>query len=273
MNCKRTPIPGPELLNKYVGESELAVRTLFSRARTCSPCIIFFDEVRGSPVFVDALTTTRGKEGGWVVERLLNQPLIELDGSDQRPGIFIIGATNRFGKLLYAPLPSSEDRGLILKALAKGKPIDPSVDLDAIGQMEACKIFSGADIRKLMEEAAMSAVKKVKTQRRLNDETSALLQFASSKYNITKLGQRVSKQYEKKHKLAFDVHRGYCPQTIQPSFTALHQPCAGESFVSRFTQKLVARSYVEESSLSVVLGNSFAPIDSTMFAPTHHHEK
>ncbi|GFY91990.1 cell division cycle 48C [Actinidia rufa] len=59
-------IKGPELLSKYVGESELAVRTIFSRARTCSPCILFFDEV-------DALTTKRGKEGGWVVERLLNQ--------------------------------------------------------------------------------------------------------------------------------------------------------------------------------------------------------
>ncbi|KAL7196441.1 hypothetical protein ACSBR1_036455 [Camellia fascicularis] len=59
-------IKGPELLNKYVGESELAVRTIFSRARTCAPCILFFDEV-------DALTTKRGKEGGWVVERLLNQ--------------------------------------------------------------------------------------------------------------------------------------------------------------------------------------------------------
>ncbi|KAI7980081.1 hypothetical protein LOK49_Contig202G00010 [Camellia lanceoleosa] len=75
-------IKGPELLNKYVGESELAVRTIFSRARTCAPCILFFDEV-------DALTTKRGKEGGWVVERLLNQLLIELDGADQRRGVYM----------------------------------------------------------------------------------------------------------------------------------------------------------------------------------------
>eukprot|EP00252_Welwitschia_mirabilis_P027148 TRINITY_DN9219_c0_g1_i1.p1 TRINITY_DN9219_c0_g1~~TRINITY_DN9219_c0_g1_i1.p1 ORF type:complete len:719 (-),score=133.54 TRINITY_DN9219_c0_g1_i1:796-2952(-) len=59
-------IKGPELLNKYVGESELAVRTIFTRARTSSPCILFFDEI-------DALTTRRGRDGGWVVERLLNQ--------------------------------------------------------------------------------------------------------------------------------------------------------------------------------------------------------
>ncbi|KAK7246860.1 hypothetical protein RIF29_41730 [Crotalaria pallida] len=157
-------IKGPELLNKYVGESELAVRTLFSRARTCSPCILFFDEV-------DALTTKRGKEGGWVVERLLNQLLIELDGAEQRRGVFVIGATNRpevmdravlrpgrFGKLLYVPLPSAEERVLILKALARKKPIDASVDLSAIARMDACENLSGADLSALMNEAAMGAL-------------------------------------------------------------------------------------------------------------------
>ncbi|XP_060674314.1 cell division control protein 48 homolog C isoform X2 [Ziziphus jujuba] len=157
-------IKGPELLNKYVGESEQAVRTLFSRARTCSPCILFFDEV-------DALTTQRGKEGGWVVERLLNQLLTELDGADQRQGVFVIGATNRpevmdravlrpgrFGKLLYVPLPGPVERGLILKALARKKPIDASVDLSAIGRMKACENLSGADLAALMHEAAMAAL-------------------------------------------------------------------------------------------------------------------
>uniref|UniRef100_A0A2N9IYN3 ATPase AAA-type core domain-containing protein n=1 Tax=Fagus sylvatica TaxID=28930 RepID=A0A2N9IYN3_FAGSY len=120
---------------------------------------------------VDALTTKRGKEGGWVVERLLNQFLIELDGAEQRRGVFVIGATNRpevmdrailrpgrFGKLLYVPLPSPNERGLILKALAKKKPIDANVNLSAIGQMEACGNFSGADLAALMNEAAMVAL-------------------------------------------------------------------------------------------------------------------
>ncbi|KAJ4840052.1 hypothetical protein Tsubulata_038186 [Turnera subulata] len=181
-------IKGPEILNKYVGESELAIRTLFSRARTCSPCVLFFDEVCGLPcsffkekfALVDALTTKRGKEGGWVVERLLNQLLIELDGAESRPGVFIIGATNRpevmdpavlrpgrFGELLYVPLPSSEDRGLILKTLARGKPVDPKVDLSAIGRMEACDNLSGADLKKLMEDAAMAAL-----EEKLKSETS-----------------------------------------------------------------------------------------------------
>ncbi|CAN4091268.1 unnamed protein product [Withania somnifera] len=157
-------IKGPEILNKYVGESELAIRTLFTRARTCAPCILFFDEV-------DALTTKRGKDGGWVVERLLNQLLIELDGADPRKGVYVIGATNRpevmdrailrpgrLGKLLYVPLPSPDERGLILKALARKKPIDSSVDLMIIGRDDACKNLSGADLAALMNEAAMLAL-------------------------------------------------------------------------------------------------------------------
>ncbi|XP_061365233.1 cell division control protein 48 homolog C [Gastrolobium bilobum] len=159
-------IKGPELLNKYVGESELAVRTLFSRARTCAPCIVFFDEV-------DALTT-KGKEGGWVTERLLKQLLTELDGAEPRQGVFVIGATNRpeaiddsilrpgrFGRRLYVPLPSPEERVLILKALARKKPVDASVDLGAIGRMEACDNLSGADLAALMHQAAMAALEEI----------------------------------------------------------------------------------------------------------------
>ncbi|KAK1321698.1 hypothetical protein QJS10_CPA03g00107 [Acorus calamus] len=157
-------IKGPELLNKYVGESELAVRRIFNRARTCAPCILFFDEV-------DALTKERGTDGGWVVERLVNQLLVELDGADQRKGVYVIGATNRpevvdrallrpgrFGKLLYVPLPNPEERGSILKAHAQMKPwIDyKDVDFGAIGK--ACENFSGADLAKVMGEAAMIAM-------------------------------------------------------------------------------------------------------------------
>ncbi|KAK7412060.1 hypothetical protein VNO78_03506 [Psophocarpus tetragonolobus] len=157
-------VKGPELLSKYVGDSELAVRTKFSLARACAPCILFFDEV-------DALTTNRGKEGGWVIERVLNQLLVELDGAEQRRGVFVIGATNRpevidravlrpgrFGKLLYVPLPSPDERVLILKALARKRALDASVDLSAIAKLEACENLSGADLAALMNEAAMAAV-------------------------------------------------------------------------------------------------------------------
>ncbi|KAI3890308.1 hypothetical protein MKW92_004161 [Papaver armeniacum] len=177
-------IKGPELLNKYVGESELAVRTIFSRARTCSPCILFFDEV-------DALTTKRGKEGGWVVERPLTQLLIELDGADKRRGVFVIGATNRpevmdeaikrpgrLGKHMYVPLPGPTERGLILKAIARNKPISEDVDLAAIGQEEAYENLSGADLAAVVNEAAMIALE----EKRMSGEGS----FEMKKWMINK---------------------------------------------------------------------------------------
>ncbi|CAN6166277.1 unnamed protein product [Urochloa humidicola] len=157
-------IKGPELLNKYVGESESEVRKIFTRARTNSPCILFFDEV-------DALTTKRGKEGGWVVERLLNQLLIELDGADQRQGVYVIGATNRidviddavlrpgrFGKKHYVPLPGADERVSILKAHARSKPIASDVNLDALARREECNNLTGADLASLVNEAAMAAL-------------------------------------------------------------------------------------------------------------------
>ncbi|KAM7256150.1 hypothetical protein ACFE04_011891 [Oxalis oulophora] len=157
-------IKGPELLNKYVGEGEAAVRNLFVRARRSSPCILFFDEV-------DALTTNRGKEGGWVVERILNTLLIELDGAEKREAVYIIGATNRpevmdhallrpgrFGKLLYVPLPNPDERGHILKALGMKKRIDETLDLNDIAKMEGCQNFSGADLAALINEAAMASL-------------------------------------------------------------------------------------------------------------------
>ncbi|KAF3448765.1 hypothetical protein FNV43_RR09478 [Rhamnella rubrinervis] len=205
-------IKGPELLNKYVGESELAVRTLFSRARTCSPCILFFDEV-------DALTTQRGKEGGWVVERLLNQFLTELDSVDERRGIFVIGATNRpevmdravlrpgrFGKLLYVPLPGPAERGLILKALARKKPIDASVDLSVIAEMKACENLSGADLAALMHEAAMAALdEKLRSTQSSSDATPSTIKTSHFELALSKISpsvseKRASKRLDAKHK-------------------------------------------------------------------------
>ncbi|MED6172163.1 hypothetical protein PIB30_047563 [Stylosanthes scabra] len=154
---------GPELLDKFVGESERKVRLLFSRARACSPCIIFFDEV-------DGLSTKRDMEGGSSVERLVTQFLAELDGAQKgQGGVYVIGATNRpdkmdaaflrpgrFGKKVYIPLPSFEQRFSILKVLARKMPVDPTVDLRAIAK--TCENFSGADLAELVDEAAEAVI-------------------------------------------------------------------------------------------------------------------
>ncbi|MCO5579041.1 hypothetical protein L7F22_032893 [Adiantum nelumboides] len=155
---------GPELLNKYVGESEHSVRALFARARSCAPCIIFFDEM-------DALAPRRGTDGNAVAERVLNQLLSEMDGSDKRKSVFLIGATNRpdmidpavlrpgrLGKLLYIPLPDSEGRLSILKTLTTRKPISSDVDLCSIAVNKLCEGLSGADLAALVNEACVEAL-------------------------------------------------------------------------------------------------------------------
>ncbi len=139
-------IKGPELLNKYVGESEKAIRQLFHRARMSSPCIIFFDEL-------DALCPKRGSEQNSVTERVVNQLLTELDGLEERRNVFVIAATNRpdiidpamlrpgrLDKLLYVPLPNEADRLSILETLCKDKPVDPAVDLKAVAYDQRCTV-------------------------------------------------------------------------------------------------------------------------------------
>lgn len=157
-------IKGPELLNKYVGESEHSVRVLFSRARSCAPCILFFDEM-------DALAPRRGTDGNAVAERVLNQLLSEMDGAEKRRGVFLIGATNRpdmidpailrpgrLGKLVYIPLPNKEGRLSILKTLSRRKPLSTNVDLASIAENESCEGLSGADLAALVNEACVAAL-------------------------------------------------------------------------------------------------------------------
>lgn len=161
-------IKGPELLNKYVGESERAVRQVFQRARASVPCIIFFDEL-------DALVPRRDTSLSESSSRVVNTLLTELDGLNDRKGIFVIGATNRpdmidpamlrpgrLDKTLYIELPTAEERFEILKTLVKanGTPLGANVDLKSIAEDEKCRNFSGADLSSLVREAGVLALKK-----------------------------------------------------------------------------------------------------------------
>jgi ribosome biogenesis ATPase len=161
-------VKGPELLDKYVGESEKAVRQVFHRAQMSSPCVIFFDEL-------DALCPKRGGQGGGgggVSERVVNQLLTELDGMETRRNVFVIAATNRpdiidqamlrpgrLDKLLYVPLPKPGDRQAILKTLARKSPLGNDVNLDEIAQDGRCNGYSGADVAALLREATVQALK------------------------------------------------------------------------------------------------------------------
>ena len=161
-------IKGPELLDKYVGESERAVRQVFTRARASAPCVVFFDEL-------DALAPRRGggSEGGsGVSERVVNQLLTELDGMGGRRSVFVIGATNRpdmidsamlrpgrLDKLLYVPLPAPAQRVDILAKAARHTPLAADVDLTAVALSESCNGFSGADLAALVREASLQCLR------------------------------------------------------------------------------------------------------------------
>jgi ribosome biogenesis ATPase len=161
-------VKGPELLDKYVGESEKAVRVVFERARSSCPCVVFFDEL-------DSLVPKRGSDGGGsgnVSERVVNQLLTEMDGVDSRRSVFVIAATNRpelidpamlrpgrLEKLIYVPLPTPEDRVSILRAVAKNVRLHSDVDLHKLGTDPRATGYSGADCSALLREAGIAALR------------------------------------------------------------------------------------------------------------------
>jgi ribosome biogenesis ATPase len=204
-------IKGPELLDKYVGESERAVRLVFERARASSPCIVFFDEL-------DSLVPKRGNDGGGgggVSERVVNQLLIEMDGLESRRCVFVIAATNRpelidpamlrpgrLDKLLYVPLPTPEDRASILQALAKNVRIADDVDVAAIGMDTRAEGYSGADCAALLREAGLAVLKEDAAADAAGHPDSVLLQICSRHFD--KAFQSVLPSVTKKDQARYD---------------------------------------------------------------------
>jgi transitional endoplasmic reticulum ATPase len=158
-------IKGPELLSKWVGESEKGVREVFRKARQAAPCIIFFDEI-------DAIAPRRGGDFGdsHVTERLISQLLTELDGLEILTNVIVIGATNRpdiidpallrpgrFDRLLYVPPPDRDSRIQIIKIHTRKKPLADDVN---VGQLaDHTEGYTGADIASLSSAAVMLALR------------------------------------------------------------------------------------------------------------------
>ncbi len=158
-------IKGPELLSKWVGESEKGVREVFRKARQAAPCIVFFDEI-------DAIAPTRGSLGSdsHVTERVISQLLTEMDGLEVLSNVIIIAATNRpdiidaallrpgrFDRLLYVPPPDKEARMQILKIHTSKKPLADDVNIETVAnQTEG---YTGADIAALASAAVMLALR------------------------------------------------------------------------------------------------------------------
>ncbi|MGH3538249.1 MAG: AAA family ATPase [Pseudonocardiaceae bacterium] len=157
-------VKGAELLDKWVGESERAVRELFRRASDASPALIFLDEV-------DALAPRRGgSSDAGVADRVVAALLTELDGVEPLRDVVVLGATNRpdlidpallrpgrLERLVYVPPPDAPARAAILRSTARNTPLSADVDLDALaGELEG---YSAADCAALIREAALTAMR------------------------------------------------------------------------------------------------------------------
>jgi len=159
-------VKGPELLSKYVGESERALREVFHKARQAAPCMIFFDEI-------DALAPARGMGGSdaGVSERVLSQFLTELDGIEELKGVLVLAATNRadrldpavlrpgrFEEIITFPLPDEEDRKAILAVHLRSKPLAATLTVAELARRT--EGLTGAQLAALSNRAAMCAVRR-----------------------------------------------------------------------------------------------------------------
>ncbi|XP_019090622.1 PREDICTED: peroxisome biogenesis protein 1-like isoform X1 [Camelina sativa] len=154
-------VKGPELLNKYIGASEQAVRDIFSKAAAAAPCILFFDEF-------DSIAPKRGHDNTGVTDRVVNQFLTELDGVEVLTGVFVFAATRpdlldpallrpgRLDRLLMCDFPSPPERLEILAVLSRKLPMADDIDLEPIALMT--EGFSGADLQALLSDAQLAAV-------------------------------------------------------------------------------------------------------------------
>jgi transitional endoplasmic reticulum ATPase len=163
-NANFISVRGPQMLSKWVGESEKAIREIFRKARQVSPCIVFFDEL-------DSIAPLRGlDEGTRVTERVVNQLLSEMDGLEALKDVVVIAATNRpdildpallrsgrFDRLLMVGPPDEEGRLEILKIHTARIPHEKDVDLEELA--EVTEGYVGSDLESLCREAAMLAMK------------------------------------------------------------------------------------------------------------------
>ncbi|WP_324736361.1 CDC48 family AAA ATPase [Thermococcus sp. SY098] len=157
-------IRGPEVLSKWVGESEKNIREIFRKARQAAPTVIFIDEI-------DAIAPRRGTDVNRVTDRLINQLLTEMDGIEENSGVVVIAATNRpdildpallrpgrFDRLILVPAPDEKARYEIFKVHTRKMPLSEDVDLKELAKKT--EGYTGADIAAVCREAAMNAMRR-----------------------------------------------------------------------------------------------------------------
>jgi peroxin-1 len=155
-------VKGPEILNKYIGQSEQSVRDLFERASAAKPCVLFFDEF-------DSIAPKRGHDSTGVTDRVVNQMLTEMDGAQGLDGVYVLAATSRpdlidpallrpgrLDKSILCDMPSQSDRLEIIESFTKKLHVSPTVDYDELAADSDG--LSGADLQALVYNAHLEVV-------------------------------------------------------------------------------------------------------------------
>ncbi|QRV84134.1 AAA family ATPase [Ceratobasidium sp. AG-Ba] len=155
-------VKGPELLNKYIGQSEQSVRDIFDRASAAKPCVLFLDEF-------DSIAPKRGHDSTGVTDRVVNQMLTQMDGAEGLDGVYVLAATSRpdlidpallrpgrLDKSLLCHMPTEQEREEILRAVSRKVSLAPDVDLSVVAKRT--EGFSGADIQALVYNAQLEVV-------------------------------------------------------------------------------------------------------------------
>lgn len=202
-NANFINIKGAELISRWAGESEKAIREVFKKARQVSPCIIFFDEF-------DAIALQRNKEseGMDLTARMMSQILTEMDGIENLDGVIVIGATNRidliddallrpgrFDRVIEIPVPTVEDRRQIIKIHLQKKPLDEkTVTIDRI--LKLTEGFTGAQIEGMINHASILALMNFLRKHRNSDAR-----------NINTINNKLKKQDLKNFRITFEYFK------------------------------------------------------------------
>ncbi|MFA4699325.1 CDC48 family AAA ATPase [Pyrococcus kukulkanii] len=198
-------VRGPEILSKWVGESEKNIREIFRKARQAAPTVIFIDEI-------DAIAPRRGTDVNRVTDRIINQLLTEMDGLVENSGVVVIAATNRpdiidpallrpgrFDRLILVPAPDEKARLEIFKVHTRNMPLAKDVDLKELAKRT--EGYTGADIAAVCREAAMIAMRRALEQGILKegmkaDEIRRIAKVTMKDFEeaLKKIGPSVSKE-------------------------------------------------------------------------------
>lgn len=183
INANFISIKGPELMSKWVGETEKGIREIFRKARLAAPCIIFFDEI-------DAIASTRvlSNDNNELTRRIVSQLLTEIDGVEETKGVVILAATNRpdlldsalirpgrFDRMIFVDNPEMETRKAIFELELKDTPVEPDLDFDTLAKRT--ETLSGAEIVQIIHKTKIGVLKKVIYSSKQHDEEKLVVKM------------------------------------------------------------------------------------------------